>query len=151
MRIRKHTLTLAACFALLALPLAAGAQAGRATPNPGDILGNPRALARFLRLTPAQVETQTQLVADLRKTVEPLREAGKGLREAYRAALDATPQNACAIGDAAIDVYANREQIKAAYERFDDAFSAILTPQQLARYEALKEAARLLRGGGEEE
>ncbi len=41
----------------------------------------------------------------------------------------------------------NRDQIRAAREDFDEAFSALLTPEQLAQYEALKEAAHI----GEEE
>ena len=40
-----------------------------------------------------------------------------------------------------------RDQIRDAREDFDEAFSAILTPEQLAKYEALKDAVKI----GEEE
>jgi Spy/CpxP family protein refolding chaperone len=145
---RRATFTLAAFLMLLALPFAAQAAQDRGPrpTSPDEILHNPRALARYLRLTPDQARTTQQLLEDLRKTVEPLRANAKGLQDAYQAALQATPQNACHVGDAAIALYDNRQRIKAAGEVFDTRFSAILTPEQLARYEALKEAARLLGG-----
>lgn len=136
MKMRNATLALAAFLTLLVLPLAAQAQRGPA--NPADILTNPRALARYLRLTPDQVKTTQQLFADLRKAVEPLRQTGKTLHDALEAALAATPQVPCNVGDAAVAVYNNIQKIKDAYEDFDTKFSAILTPEQLARYEALK-------------
>lgn len=131
-----------ALLALLALPFVAEAAARR--PSPEEILRNPRLLARYLRLTDEQVQQAEALRRTLQATLEPLREAGKDLREAYQDALGATPQDACGIGQAAIAVFDNAEKIKAALEDFDDAFSALLTPEQLRRYEALKEAARLL-------
>jgi Spy/CpxP family protein refolding chaperone len=139
MKMRNATLALAAFLTLLVLPVAAQAQRGPA--NPADVLSNPRALARYLRLTPDQIRTTQQLFTDLRKAVEPLRQNAKTLADTYKAALAATPQNPCAIGDAAIAVYNNNQRIKAAFEDFDTRFSAILTPEQLARYEALKEVA----------
>lgn len=133
-----------ALLALFALPFVAEAAARR--PSPEEILSNPRLLARYLRLTDEQIQQAEALRRTLQATLQPLREAGKGLREAYRDALEATPQNACAVGEAAIAVYDNAEKIKAALHDFDEAFSAILTPEQLRRYEALKEAAHLLGG-----
>jgi Spy/CpxP family protein refolding chaperone len=148
MQIRRLTLTLTAFLALLALPLATQAQEGRRSPE--DVLHNPRALARYLKLTPAQVEAARKLQQELKAAVDPLREAQKGLREALRTELEAASPNACEVGEAALALHANREQIRAEVEEFDDKFSALLTPEQLARYEALKEAARQLRGGEDE-
>ncbi len=136
MKTRNATLALAAFLTLLALPFAAQAQRGPA--NPADVLGNPRALARYLRLTPDQIKTTQQLFADLHKAVEPLRQTGKTLHDALQAALAANPQVPCNVGDAAVAVYNNDQKIKAAFQDFDARFSAILTPEQLARYEALK-------------
>jgi Spy/CpxP family protein refolding chaperone len=141
---------LTALVAAVALPLAAAAQRGPA-PNPAELLNNPRALARYLRLTPAQVETFRQLRQELQNTVQPLREQQRELREQLYDQLEAASPNACAIGETSIDVHEIGEQIRAAVEHFDDEFSAILTPEQLARYEALKELARQLRGGGEDD
>ncbi|HEV2844142.1 MAG TPA: periplasmic heavy metal sensor [Thermoanaerobaculia bacterium] len=144
MKLKKLTLVLTAFLALVALPFAAEAQPGRA---PGDVLRNPRALARYLRLTPAQIETAKGLQQELKAAVEPLRETQKSLREALRAELGAASPNACEVGEAALALHDNREKIRAEIEEFDDKLSAILTPAQLARYEALKETARQLRGG----
>lgn len=133
-----------ALFAFLALPLLANAAPGRGG-NPGDVLRNPRALARYLKLTPAQIETQKQLLQTLQAEVKPLHESLKPLHEQLRTQLDGT--DACAIGNTMLQIEGVRDQIRAAHQDFDEAFSAILTPEQLAKYEALKDAARI----GEEE
>lgn len=152
MRSRKTNLILAFLIALLALPALSGiaqAQQGRGPRDPREILRNPRALARYLQLTPAQIAAAQKLQADLKAELEPLRENGKQLRDALKAELDAASPNACKVGDALLAVRANEQKIKDALEEYDQKFSALLTPEQLARYEALKEAARLL-GGGED-
>jgi Spy/CpxP family protein refolding chaperone len=144
MTIRRSTLTLTALFALLVLPLAAEA-AGRQPPrDPGAILRNPRALAIYLRLTPEQVTVAQRLAAELKAKETPLLQAEKQLAEAYRNLLEAANPNPCDVGQAALALRANREKIRAALEDFDTKFSAILTPDQLARYEALKAAAHFL-------
>ena len=144
----KRKLTIAAAlFALLTLPLLAGA-APRRGGNPGDILTNPRALARYLKLTPAQVETTKQLLQTLHATTRPLHEQQKPLAEQLRAQLDAAGPDACAIGTTLLEIEDLRDQVREAREDFDEAFSAILTPQQLAKWEALKD---VLKAGEEEE
>lgn len=142
---RRRLLAATALTALLAAPFVAQAAPGRG--NPGDILRNPRALARFLKLTPAQVETQKQLLADLRDTTKPLHDQLKPLHEQLRDQLDAAGPDACAVGATMVQIDGVRDQIREALEDFDESFSAILTPEQLAKYEALKDAARI----GEEE
>lgn len=143
---RKRLTVAAALFAFLALPLLANAAPGRGG-NPGDILTNPRALARYLKLTPAQIETTKQLLQELHATTKPLHEQQKPLHDQLRTQLDAAGPDACAIGSTLLQIEGLRDQIREAREDFDEAFSAILTPEQLAKYEALKEAARI----GEEE
>jgi Spy/CpxP family protein refolding chaperone len=149
MNARKLTMLVTALFAFLLLPLAAEAQQGRQGRNPDAILRNPRALARYLRLTAEQAQTLNQLWRELQAGVESLREQGRQLHETLRDELQAEPANACEVGAAALAVKDNREAIRAELEEFDAKFSAILTPEQLARWEALKEASRLF--GGEEE
>ncbi|HEX9940584.1 MAG TPA: periplasmic heavy metal sensor [Thermoanaerobaculia bacterium] len=146
MKTRTTLLILTALVALLALPLAADAQQ-RGPRDAGTILNNPRLLARYLKLTPEQVATTQKLFAELRATVEPLRKAQGPLREAFYNELEEASPNACNVGQAAIALHENQEKIKEAFEEFDRKFSAILTPEQLAKYEALKAAARLFRGG----
>ncbi|HET9226599.1 MAG TPA: periplasmic heavy metal sensor [Thermoanaerobaculia bacterium] len=135
---------LSVLFALLLLPLVASAAPGRG--NPADILTNPRALARFLKLTPAQIETTKQLFQTLHATTKPLHEQQRPLAQQLRNQLDADA-DACAVGNTLLQLEGLRDQIREARQDFDDAFSAILTPEQLAKYEALKDAVRV----GEEE
>ena len=135
--------TIPVLFAFLLLPLVASAAPGRG--NPGDILTNPRALARYLKLTPAQIETTKQLFQTLHSTTKPLHEQQKPLREQLRTQLDGA--DACAAGATLLQLEGLKDQIRDARQDFDDAFSAILTPEQLAKYEALKDAVRI----GEEE
>jgi Spy/CpxP family protein refolding chaperone len=140
------TLALAVLLALPALALAAGPAAG-AGPNADQILGNPRLLARFLHLTPDQVAQEKTFATTLKNTVEPLRQARKPLYDQLETLFGATTKDACAIGRVEIDLHDNGDQIRAAYQAFDTSFSAILTPEQLTRYEALKAAAHLFGGG----
>jgi Spy/CpxP family protein refolding chaperone len=143
---RRRLSVATALFAFLALPLLANAAPGRGA-NPGDVLRNPRALARYLKLTPAQVETTKQLLQTLHNTTKPLYQQIEPLEEQRRSQLDEASPDACAVGSTVVQIDALRDQIRGAREDFDDAFSAILTPEQLAKYEALKDAARI----GEEE
>jgi Spy/CpxP family protein refolding chaperone len=135
-----------ALFAFLALPLLVNAAPGRGG-NPADILRNPRALARFLKLTPAQVETTKQLLQTLHTTTKALYDQVEPLEDQLHGQLDAASPDACAVGNIVVQIDALRDQIRGAREDFDEAFSAILTPEQLAKYEALKDAAKI----GEEE
>ena len=148
----KTKILLLPILALVLLALPAMAQTdGNATarPDPNEILHNPRALARFLRLTPAQQETLKTLSQELEAKVKPIRDQQKALREQLEDQLDAASPNACTIGDTVLDIHENYEKIEAALKEFDTKFSAILTPEQKRRYEALKAAAKLLRGDDE--
>ncbi len=128
---------------LLLVPLAAEAAA---KPDPEQLFRNPRALARFLKLTPEQTATFKQLYNQLQQTLKPIREQQKALYEELHAQLDQENPDPCAVGATQIALYEGREDIRAAFETFDTAFSAILTPEQLAKWETLKEALKMLRG-----
>lgn len=139
---KQKLLAATALLALLIVPFAA--QAARPPkPNPADILHNPKALARFLKLTPEQVAKQKQLLEQLRSTTKPLYDQIEPLEEQLHDQLEAASPNACAVGGTVVQIDGLRDQIKEARQDFDDAFSAILTPEQLAKYEALKDAARI--------
>ena len=137
----RSLLTATAFLALVGLPLLA--EAARPPQNPGAILRNPRALARYLRLTPDQVATFKTLREDLQADLKPLQDQLKPLQDQLKTQLEAASPDACAVGQTTVALDAVRDDIRAAYEEFDEAFSAILTPEQLARYEHLKEAAGL--------
>lgn len=139
---RRRLLATTALLALLATPFAA--QAARPPRlDPIDLLHNPRALARFLKLSPQQVTQQKQLLEELRGTTKPLYEQIEPLEDQLRAQLDAASPDACAVGNTVVQIDGLRDQIKDAREDFDEAFSAILTPEQLAKYETLKDAVRI--------
>lgn len=146
----RRSVVLAVFAALLMLPgLALAAQRGGG--DPAAILHNPRLLARYLKLTPDQVEKQKALLADLKEEVQPLREQQQPLREDLRDLLEAANPSANEVGNLVIQIDALGDDIREAIADYDDAFSAILTPEQLAKYEALKELVASLRGGNEED
>ena len=145
---RRRLSVATALFAFLALPfLATPANAAPGRGNPADILRNPRALSRFLKLTPAQNATLKELTQDLHNTTKALYQQIEPLEEQRRSQLDAASPDACAVGNTVVQIDGLRDQIREAREDFDEAFSAILTPEQLAKYEALKDAVKI----GEEE
>jgi Spy/CpxP family protein refolding chaperone len=139
---RAASMLAVAAALLLALPLAA--QPPKGPRDPGEILHNPRLLARYLHLTADQVTATQKLAADLKAALGPLRQQEQTLRDAFQAAVSAANANPCDVGQAALAVRSNQEKIKAALDDFDTKFSALLTPDQLARYEALK---ALVHGG----
>lgn len=131
-------------LAALSLPVAAlAAPAGAARPGnlePGqvrELIENPRLLARFLRLTNDQVTQMNALLRTLQASVEPLRASRATLCGQLRTALAATPADTAAVGNGSLALYQNKQQVSAARATFDTAFKAILTPEQLARYNAL--------------
>jgi Spy/CpxP family protein refolding chaperone len=137
----KRRLTIAtALLALLAVPFLA--EAARLPRDPADILHNARALARYLKLTPAQVGTTRGLLDTLHATTKPLYDQIEPLQTQLRAQLDAASPDACTVGGTAVKIDDLRDRIREARQDFDDAFSAILTPEQLAKYEALKDLVK---------
>ena len=138
---RAHVLA-AALAALLLVP--AVAEAARDRPSPQEILRSPRLLARYLRLSEAQVQQAKPLYETLQAALKGLHEQEKTAREALAAELAKPSPDACTAGGYVVTLDGLAGQAKAALQAFDTAFSAILTPEQLAKYEALKELA----GGG---
>jgi Spy/CpxP family protein refolding chaperone len=141
-------LRIAAVLMMITLLAAPMAQAAKGSHNPADILRNARALAKYLKLTPAQIETTKGLLDDLHATTKPLYDQVEPLEAQRRAQLDAANPDACAVGATVVKIDALRDRIRDARQDFDDAFSAILTPAQLAKYEALKD---LLKPGEDDE
>ena len=144
----KHRLIVAtALIALLAVPfLAQAARPGGG--NPADLLHNPRALARYLKLTPAQIDATKVLVDNLRNSTKGLHDQIKPLEQQLKTQLGAASPDACAVGATVVKIDALRDKVRDAVEDFDAAFSALLTPEQLAKYEALKD---LVKAGQDEE
>jgi Spy/CpxP family protein refolding chaperone len=132
----------AAAFALLLIPaLASAAQrGGRATPE--EILRNPRLLARYLDLSATQVTQEQALFRTLDESLRAIHQQEEAKRDQLQAELDQPNPDACTAGGYVVSLHDLYEQAEAALHTFDTAFSAILTPEQLAKYNALKELAR---------
>jgi Spy/CpxP family protein refolding chaperone len=131
--------TVAAGILLAALALAF-AQAATAAPLPG--CNDPRAVARFLRLTPAQIEDVRDLRTALRTAVEPLRAQVQPLREQLGDLLEAANPVACTVGDLVVRIDGLTDRIHALQEDFEDDFEALLTPEQLVKWRALQVVCR---------
>jgi len=152
MRTATKTLAAAVVSALLLAPALAQAK----TPPPAadspttaaGLLDHPQALARFLHLTADQAKQLQGFYQTLQTAVQPLRQARPALCQQLRTDLSAATPDPGAVGTATIALYDNRQQIRTAREAFDASFSAILNPNQLARYDALKHLANFLNGPG---
>ena len=133
----------AALIALMLVPalaLAAAPRGGRATPE--EILRNPRLLAHYLNLTAAQVTQEEALFRTLNDALRANHQQEETLRDQLQAELDKPSPDACTAGGYVVSLHDLYEQAEAAFHTFDTAFSAILTPEQLAKYNALKQLAR---------
>jgi len=144
---RKTVLALALAMLLTpALLLADPGNGSRNGPSPDQILHNPRLLARYLHLTPEQATQAKALFATLAAALKGVHDQEKPLQDQLEGLLAGSNPSACDVGAIVVEIDGLRDQARAALGTFDDAFSAILTPEQLARYEALKEAAHLADG-----
>jgi hypothetical protein len=128
-------------------PAAASAASGignAAAYNEGSaryLLDHPRALAKFLDLSLSEETTQLNLWNTLQSTLKPLHQARPALCEALIGDLGAASPDPSTIGSATLALYDNRGQILAAHQTFVTSFSAILSPAQLAAYDALRKLA----------
>jgi Spy/CpxP family protein refolding chaperone len=138
---RRSTIALALA-ALLLVPALAAARG----PNPAEILHNPKLLARYLGLSDAQVAQAKPLFDTLNTTLKNIAQQEKTQRDGLAAELDKPNPDACTAGGFVVKIHDLYEQTEAALHTFDTAFSAILTPEQLAKYNALKQLARLGQG-----
>lgn len=103
-------------------------------------------LARFLELTPEQVEETTLLLEELRAAVAPRAEELADLRAELGDLLAGEAPDPAAVGHLVLDVHDLGDQIRDLRAGFEADFEALLTPDQRLRYEAFRAAARALRG-----
>jgi Spy/CpxP family protein refolding chaperone len=102
-------------------------------------------LAEYLSLTGAQKTAIEKLQDGLQTRIEPLREQQKQLHEQVREALD-NDADAATVGALVIAQHVGREQIRDLMEAHAGQVKAQLTPAQVARWEALKDAREARRG-----
>lgn len=104
------------------------------------------ALAEYLSLTAAQKTQVEQLREKMKTAMEPLREEHRELAQAVHAALESNA-DAATVGAAVIAAHEHREKIHALRDQHDTELEAILTPAQLSRWRALKDARKAMRPG----
>lgn len=97
-------------------------------------------MAEYLDLTDQQRESARQLFLSYAEKVRPLREGRRDVREQLRAALDAPNPDPAQVGRLVIRIHDTRDQVRAARQEMDKSFAALLTPEQRAKYDALKDA-----------
>jgi Spy/CpxP family protein refolding chaperone len=134
---RRHAIA-ALLAALLLVPALAEAARDR-RPSPQEILRSPKLLARYLSLTPAQVTQEEALFKTLGEALKAIHTQEKVLRDQLATELGKPSPDACTAGGFVVQIDALIGQAQAAVRTFDTAFAAILTPEQLAKYNALKE------------
>ena len=141
-------LALGAAFSLL-VATAATARPDFGKGGRGHGRGNPAErlefLAEYLSLTEAQKTAIEKLQANLETRIEPLREQQKQLHEQVREALD-NDADAATVGALVIAQHEGREKIHALMEAHAGQVKAQLTPAQVSRWEALKDARQARRG-----
>jgi len=134
---------------LLALALAlcstvAFAQGQGKPPNAPD-QGRKSNLQKCLSIVQLTDEQKTQVKAVMeaaRPELEVLHEKMVADRQALRAAIEATPQDSCAIGTAFVQVDADRKAIRSERDEVRAAVMALLTAEQKAKLEGCLEAPR---------
>ena len=140
-------LALGAVFALL-LAATAMAEPGRMHGRRG-FGGHMDAdrLADYLSLTEAQKTQVQQLQEKTKVAIGPLFQEHRQLAEAVRTALE-NDADAATVGAAVIAAHEHGEKFRAVREQHEAELEALLTPEQLARWQALKETRRMRRPPG---
>jgi len=108
--------------------------------GPGKFL-LPR-IAEYLDLTDAQIDQAKALLEEMKTQGEPLREEAEAVRTELQGLLGGDSPDPAAVGTRVIRLHELAEEGRALRETFEGSFAAILTPDQLERWEL----ARGLRG-----
>ena len=129
-RILKSSIAAAGLLVLGTLPAQAAA-GGNRVPNCNDF----RAIARYLRLTEAQLASARTLGEALRGVVQPLYQSIEPLQDSLQDLLEVASPNVTSVGTAVVQIDGIRDQIRDAREDYEDDFAALLTPEQLTKYQ----------------
>jgi len=118
--------------------LAQGAPQDR-TPQPIQ------ALAQYLNLTQEQVDAWMVLLEDLRTATLPLHQAIQDKSAELQALLESESPDPAAVGALVLEIQQLKEEIRLLEEAYRDGFVALLTPEQLGKFNELLQAERLQR------
>jgi Spy/CpxP family protein refolding chaperone len=116
----------------------------------GNGQGNPQAgpghpLLRCLQIVNLTEDQQTQIKAILETAAPALKALHETLaadRQALKAAIDATPQDACTIGAALITVQTDEKAIRAELDKTKASIEALLTTEQKLKLQGCLEAPK---------
>lgn len=146
---RPMLLVLAAALAVLALPAAAGvtrAVAPTAPAAPQDFhhpFHRLRECLRILHLSDAQKAEIVAIFEAAKPRVEEIFATLKADREALKAELEKDPPIPCDVGNAFLQLHADREAARAFFASVRDQVLAVLTPEQEAKLAGCLQAPRL--------
>lgn len=127
---------------LLALPLYAQPPGGFG-PGHGPFAGKGRGgerLAKYLELTAEQQTKWDELQQQFRDSVRPLFEQQRSQAEQLRSLLDAQTPDPFEVGTLVIAQRNGRRELETAHTHLEEQLKAILTPEQLTKYEAFQAA-----------
>jgi Spy/CpxP family protein refolding chaperone len=97
-------------------------------------------LAKALNLTADQQAAAKKLHDDLAAQAQPLMAQHRQQMQEIKALLDGGNADAADVGQKTIDAHATRQQLKALHDDFTAKFSALLNPDQLAKFQQLQAA-----------
>ncbi|PYQ52848.1 MAG: hypothetical protein DMF78_10485 [Acidobacteria bacterium] len=140
---RMTTSVAAAVLALCGWAAVAQAQ-GPGAPGPHDRefgrgFGRGPRLAEALGLSDEQKAQLEALRTKHQETMKPLMEAVRQAHDALRKTMDAESPDAATVGQAALVLDAAEKKLRAAHEASFEEMKSILTPEQQAKLEQMKE------------
>ena len=146
---RTLTLFLGAVLMVSATAFAAGAGSHwKAAGDPAQMAQHHAAfLAKALNLTADQQAAAAKLHADLAASAQPLRVQHRQQMQEIHTLLDNGSAGAAEIGQKMIDAHATGQQLKALHDDFKTKFSALLSPDQLAKFQQIQAAHPGMRHG----
>jgi len=106
------------------------------------------AMEEFLDLTVDQKAALKSQREEARKTLQPLMEEQRRLRQELRTALEAEGADATAVGNLMLSIQKQRQELRSLRKGFEDQRLALLTPEQQTKLEAFKAARQMGPGKG---
>lgn len=96
-------------------------------------------LIRALDLSEEQIKQAREIRENTRRQVQPLAEEQRALRQELRTALEGEAPSSEAVGSIVISLHQNRQQVRDLHQQALTDFEAILTPEQLERFQQFRE------------
>jgi len=137
MRLRTLSSLVALAIAVAAPPAVAQSVQGPFVDEAFD------AVARFLELDAAQVDTFVALLDDRSMAADPLRAALEAVEEALRDEIESETPDPTTIGDLVLERHALHEALADVQRTFVDAFAAMLDGDQSRRLDLVRAAKRV--------